>query len=158
MGTLVELKEMRERAGVTHAVAAEWIGKSRIAYTKKELWDNPTLPIEYDLVKLKLERILEEKEKKEVVPPCGILDREHVESICRKIGGIYGSGNKAAINSLECHLEGLVSMLSNKEAVTEIMLSLNVLMNNHEDLRRELNTLKTLIKTEGLDEKAVGGV
>ena len=76
-------------------------------------------------------------------PPCGILDRTHVESICRKIGGVYGSGNKAAINSLECHLEGLVSMLSNKETVNEIMNGLNVLMSNHEDLRRELNTIQT---------------
>ncbi len=109
MESLADLKELRENAEVNQETAAEWIGVVRSTYTRKEKGDLPTAFAEYALVKLKLELILESK--KEVMPPCGILDSERVEDICRNVGVIYKSGSQPAINSLVCHIETLVSML-----------------------------------------------
>lgn len=137
---LSELKKRRKALGLKQEDLAAWIGKERATYTRKEKGDFPITIEEWDIIEGKLTEIeLEKSRAREVVPPCGILDRDHVETICRKIGVIYASGNEAAINSLECHLEGLVSMITNREVVTEILNSLNILMNDNLDFHRRLN-------------------
>lgn len=147
MGTLVELKELRERAGVTQEEAARWIGKSRITYTQKELGTNPTFPIEYDLVKLKLELLMDEKEARGVIP-------SNVHDCIKRV---YESEDSRAIASLEAGLEGAIDMLNGYEQMASIMSKLDTLIHDNEEFHVRLDNLEKLIKTETSEENAVRG-
>lgn len=163
MFDIKEIKERRKSLGLTQEDVAQWLEIKRSTWAKKEKGTIPVTTKEYQLVVEGLDRTLQKLEKqKEVVPPCGILNSECVETICRNVGVIYESGSQPAINSLVCHIENLVSMLVGRGQMQDVIERLNTIQTDLNAIKAEraryherLDRIEELLKTEGLEEKAV---
>ncbi len=141
MPNLTELKELREKTGVTQDEVAGWIGKARVTYTKKEGGNLPLEPWEEEIIRIRLEMRL--NEGKEVPPPCGLLEPAQVETVCKKIGQLYKMTDTSAIQTFEYGLKWIMDLAEREAMLKKILSAIN-------DLDERIAVMEELLKKEGL--------